>query len=47
MRLEQRLVRGHHMLARGERRLQELARHALGAPDELDHHVDVRQLRQR
>ena len=44
---EQRLVRGHHMLAGGERRLQQLARHALGAADQLDHHIDLRQMRER
>ena len=44
---EQRLVRGHHMLAGGKGGLQKLARHALGAADELDHDIDLRQMRER
>ena len=44
---EQRLVGGHHMLAGGKCGLQQLPRDALGAADQLDHHVDLRQLCQR
>ncbi len=37
---QHRLVGGDDVLAGGERGLDQIERHALGAADQLDHHVD-------
>ena len=44
---KQRLVRGHHRLARAERGLAQGERRTVGAADQLDHHIDLRVGRQR